>query len=319
VPGDRVRTHYGPGTVLAFSPASPLNREAAAVVEGVGGEAFSQPTKRDAVDGPERAESTEARMACILAPRVAVRLPFGVGFFSLAALMTNEDPSWYTDKRLALRWRGMYETAVSVASTLDIEAMAVEEGRDRRLLPLGAEMLPSVFGRGSLLVSAGSEIATVVDAPLYDCAGVVGVRGNRSVPRQLSEMEKLREEKLTLQAKALQLRNKLYRQRRIRILNERTLSATQDRAVRVESLVAEMRTDLKSLKARLDEDIYELGVNSETSLAILASFYRSLDSHHSGEPSPPKRLRRDDADMEDEATEEYLVEEAGGLAEFSDI
>ena len=57
----------------------------------------------------------------------------------------------------------------------------------------------------------------------------------------------------------LQLRNELYRQRRIRLLNERTFASTRDRSHKVEALVAEMRMDLKSLKLRLEEELHELG------------------------------------------------------------
>ena len=109
----------------------------------------------------------------------------------------------------------------------------------------------------------------------------------------------------------LQLRNQLYRQRRIRLLNEKTYAATQEKASRVESLVAEMRTDLKSLKGRLDVEIRELGISEEQAENILTSFYQSLDSQHLGDASPPKRQRRlsrmdepeSDEDMDDPLTD----------------
>lgn len=49
------------------------------------------------------------------------------------------------------------------------------------------------------------------------------------------------------------------RQKRIRLLNERTSVATADRYHRAEELVSEMRADLTSLKQRLDEELTELG------------------------------------------------------------
>lgn len=76
----------------------------------------------------------------------------------------------------------------------------------------------------------------------------------------------------------LHLRNQLYRQRRIRALNEKTFVTTRDKSVRVESLVSEMRTDLKSLKNRLDEELKELGIEPETAEAILKEYYLSQDS-----------------------------------------
>ena len=67
------------------------------------------------------------------------------------------------------------------------------------------------------------------------------------------------QEYLILQADVLQLRNALVRQKRIRLLNERTDSGTADRYTRATDLVAEMRSDLKSLKHRLGEELKELG------------------------------------------------------------
>ena len=80
-----------------------------------------------------------------------------------------------------------------------------------------------------------------------------------------------------MQAKVLHLRNQLYRQTRIRTLNEKTCAATKDRAVRAESLVAEMRTDLKSLKTRLDEELTELGLDQDKAEAILKAYYQSQE------------------------------------------
>lgn len=82
---------------------------------------------------------------------------------------------------------------------------------------------------------------------------------NAGVPADFKSWEKEQEELCTLQASVLQLRNELYRQRRIRLLNERTFASTRDRALKVEGLVSEMRTDLKSLTLRLEEELHELG------------------------------------------------------------
>lgn len=95
----------------------------------------------------------------------------------------------------------------------------------------------------------------------------------------LKKFEAQRQESYTLQAKVLHLRNQLYRQTRIRTLNEKTCTATKERAVRVESLVAEMRTDLKSLKNRLDEELQELGLDHDKADEILQAYYQSKDSN----------------------------------------
>jgi hypothetical protein len=93
----------------------------------------------------------------------------------------------------------------------------------------------------------------------------------------VKDFEECRQESYILQAKVMQLRNQLYRQRKIRTLNERTFHATRDRSTRVESLVAEMRTDLKSLKYRLDEELKELGIDQDRAESILKSYYISPD------------------------------------------
>jgi hypothetical protein len=103
----------------------------------------------------------------------------------------------------------------------------------------------------------------------------------------------------------------LVRQRRIRLLNERTYAATQERSARVEGLVAEMRTDLKSLKNRLGEELTELGINEEAAEDIMASFYREQDtsSGYGDAMSPPKfqrrMLRPTDDDMADESADAF--------------
>ena len=104
----------------------------------------------------------------------------------------------------------------------------------------------------------------------------------------------------------------LVRQRRIRVLNERTYAATQERSARVEGLVAEMRADLKSLKSRLGEELTELGINEETAEGIMASFYREQDSSHGhGDAMSPTKfhrpslLRKGDDDMADESGDAF--------------
>lgn len=84
-------------------------------------------------------------------------------------------------------------------------------------------------------------------------------KSNQGVTEELREWEDEEQEFLTLQASVLQLRNALVRQKRIRLLNERTNAATADRYSRSAELVAEMRSDLKSLKHRLEEEVRELG------------------------------------------------------------
>jgi hypothetical protein len=90
----------------------------------------------------------------------------------------------------------------------------------------------------------------------------------------------------------LQLKNALYRQRRIRVLNERTSASMTDRYQRAEELVSEMRSDLKSLKRRLAEELTELGITSDMASQILFQYYQGQDEDDNGDASTPKRLRR---------------------------
>ena len=80
------------------------------------------------------------------------------------------------------------------------------------------------------------------------------------ITEEFRKWEDEEEEYVVLQGSVLQLRNALVRQKRIRLLNERTDAATADRYSRASELVAEMRSDLKSLKHRLGEELKELGM-----------------------------------------------------------
>lgn len=84
-------------------------------------------------------------------------------------------------------------------------------------------------------------------------------KSNQGVTDEFRRWEDEEEEFLTLQASANQLRNALLRQKRFRLLNEKTNAATSERYNRSAELVAEMRSDLKSLKHRLEEELRELG------------------------------------------------------------
>jgi hypothetical protein len=115
---------------------------------------------------------------------------------------------------------------------------------------------------------------------------------NPGTTKDIRKWEDDEQEYLTLRASVLQLNNALYRQRRIRILNERTSASMMDRYQRAEELVSEMRTDLRSLKRRLAEELSELGISDETASQILSRYYKGQDEDDKGDASTPKRLRR---------------------------
>ncbi|GAX20817.1 hypothetical protein FisN_7Hh130 [Fistulifera solaris] len=278
----------------------------------------------------------------VRSPRIGVQLPYGVAYFPLETLKITEDPALFSDERLAARWKEMHETAKAVAPVLDLAAMAcifdedddkraesimeTDESdekevssvlRKRRLLPFGAELLPSAHGRGNLVLSKSvEELEKAIEHPLFDGHGVVGIRNNRSLPKEMAVMESLSEDKILLQAKVNHLRNKLQRQRRIRVMNERTLGSTQERAAKVESFVLEMRSDLKSLKMRLSEEIRELGVSEEQATAILASYSGSLHDEDltEGTPSKRQRMRSDsNVDAEGDMEDDFENRDAGDV------
>jgi hypothetical protein len=105
----------------------------------------------------------------------------------------------------------------------------------------------------------------------------------------------------------LQLKNALYRHRRIRVLNERTSISMTDRYQRAEELVSEMRSDLKSLKLRLEDELNELGITEDMAQHILFKFYKGHDEEDKGDASTPKRLRRAGT-----MSREGLASEGGG-------
>ena len=364
VPGDTVETPYGPGTAVAVygpgaldvsatpspdlfpkkkaasaepAPDAPSKEGDAMEVDGISEPATAatqataatkKPPPSPQASPPKKKDASDREsVSHMLAPRVAVRLPFGVAFFKLDSVVSKEDPSAYSDERMAQRWKGLVETATTLGGTLDVAAamtsssLSREEGatdgdaeavpmdletpagvevkdesssREKaRLLPFGSGLLPTVVSRGTNLNKASlAELDQEIEKAFYKGGGVLGLRDNVGVPRRVREREDQRQKNILLQAQVLQLRNQLYRQRRTRMLNERTYAATQERASRVESLVSEMRTDLKSLKGRLDQEIRDLGISEEQAENILTSFYMSLDSQHQGEASPPKRPRR---------------------------
>lgn len=105
----------------------------------------------------------------------------------------------------------------------------------------------------------------------------------------MKKWEEEEQEFLILQADMLQLRNNLHRQKRIRLLNERTNTASAERYDRAEALVIEMRADLKSLKHRLDEELDELGLDEDAAEKVLSRFYRGQDGGgNTGDASPLK-------------------------------
>jgi hypothetical protein len=127
-------------------------------------------------------------------------------------------------------------------------------------LPFGSGLLPTSAGRATRLANVPIlALEQGRSAGLFENCEVLGKIDNVGVPTKFRDWEDIRDELSLLRAQVLQRRNELARQRRLRVMNERELITTADKAVRVENLVSEMREDLKSLKDRLDYELIELG------------------------------------------------------------
>ncbi|KAG7346468.1 hypothetical protein IV203_005536 [Nitzschia inconspicua] len=262
--------------------------------------------------------------------RVQVRMPYGMGVFGLDTITKLESPAKYTDSQLAARWRAMTETALRVSPCVDFPgltsqmeknvsdlaelgadgAMDIDEGAkvsaggtgstdasavvdDDRFLPLGSSLFPTKGGRGNYLHEMSIvDIEKGLQEALYDGFGVLGDPKNPGTTKDIRQWEDEEQEYLTLRSSVLQLKNKLNRQRRIRLLNERTSASMTDRHQKAEELVFEMRSDLKSLKRRLAEELTELGITDEVVSQILTKYYKGQDEDDKGDASTPKRLRR---------------------------
>ena len=76
------------------------------------------------------------------------------------------------------------------------------------------------------------------------------------------------------------------------MLNERTSNSMHDRYRKAETAVADMRTDLKNLKRKLEADLTELGISEDTANKILSKFYKGQTEDDKGDSTTPKRLKR---------------------------
>lgn len=106
-------------TESTSSPAAKADEENGKKTEGT---SKSAPTKTPS-SKPKVKKEKEIRMDKILAPRICVKLPFGVGFFPVAEVQSKENPALYSDAKLATRWNKMVETAMLVGSCLDVSGM----------------------------------------------------------------------------------------------------------------------------------------------------------------------------------------------------
>lgn len=284
--GDKVSSPYGTGTVekMLFPDGS---------MYAVGSSSQNGSIMENA--SKERRGAKEA----FTTPQVVVQLSYGIGYFPLASVVSIENPSKYSDARLALRWKGIMESAPTFGSCPDLEAMqgftpwdqtepensddvdydgksdAADDKKTRlRTVPFASDVIPTCAGRGGDLHK--TDLYTLdekLHKGLFEGIGVLGMRDNNGVPESVRALEDRKERYIRAKARSLQLTNALLRQRRITKMNSKTLSSSQEKSSRVQALVTEMRSDLGSLKSRLDEELRALGISEKEAQEILAEHY----------------------------------------------
>lgn len=118
-------------TAKSNEPAAAASKEAKGTEEnGKKADSASKPAPEKAPEkAPDKTPSSkpdnkkEYRMEEILAPRICVQLPFGVGFFPVSEVKSKENPAFFSDAKLASRWNKMIETSALVGSFLDVAGM----------------------------------------------------------------------------------------------------------------------------------------------------------------------------------------------------
>lgn len=333
VPGDLVQTPYGEGIVKAVLPVERLGGSSKVIQSNKDANAMEVDDEPNKKKETVSATTTGGGMSFLI-PRIAVQLPFGIGYFAVGTVGSKEQPvTTYSDERLTQRWKGMMETGMLLGDMVDMAAMtgnatgvaaettesdqvspnmetddallgtttAADDLSERvspsgihTMIPPGLQILPTSAGRGAMLTKLTvDELDQEIRQVVFDGKGPLDWTSHPGVIPTIRAREGTRQDTLRLQGTVLQLKNQLYRQRRLRLMNERTYASAQERANRVEALVSEMRTDLKTLKRRLDEDVLDLGMTEEQAERILKQYYDSLDYKHAGDVSPPpKRARK---------------------------
>lgn len=348
IPGDRVSTAYGEGTVAhAFGPTPldttqpPYSLTEATTEKDIAAKAHDSDPKKE-----------NPNVSVILPPRICVKLPFGMGYFSPKNVKTLDNPSCFSDDQLAKRWLAMVECSKGTGTCVDFAGVDnVDNGRtgivspsssvgnrdhedeimgsgemltnvtfngdgpvdNDKLLPYGSSLLPSSTNRGAGLEGMSIEqLEKNVSDMLEKSSGVLGARDHPSVPATYKQWEWDREELRTLQGEAQQLKNAVYRQRRIRLLNEHSAKSSQNRRDRFEFLLREMKSDLDMLKDRLKEELNELGIDESKARQMLSDYYLP-DSEDIVESYGEKR-KADDDDYEKSSRLKSDMEEGTSIA-----
>jgi len=162
-----------------------------------------------------------------------------------------------------------------------VEPSSNSDVENNRLASFGVGLLPSSKALASDV--SLEKLENDIEMMLSKSTGVTGARNNPRVPPVYRKWENTREELRILEGEAMQLSNKVYRQKRIRYLNEKSCSSNQDKSDRFEVLLNEMKADLDILKKRLNDELFELGIDQAHAEALLAEYNDMKDEENDDE------------------------------------
>jgi len=207
LPGDKVDTPYGEGTVVKVFNTAAIDMKESPLEDTLlkSSSNGNSPTKMD-VEPHAVASGEESKS--ILSPRICVQFKFGMGYFSPSSVTSKECPDGLTDSQLVRRWKGLIETALSQSLQLDLEGMTdsfitkkdlsesgdvpvsseapmdvvekkAKDSNDVKLLPFGSSLLPTCTGRGSNFCGLTTTDIQKEFKPVFEEGG--GVLGDVSI------------------------------------------------------------------------------------------------------------------------------------------
>jgi hypothetical protein len=253
-----------------------------------------------------------------LVEKISVRLSNGdVKVFKSAELKFNpKKPPTLThfNKALGKRWNAMLKTAEAGKHSHDLSAMDnyinasfvtddSEDGNDTNtddclISPFGSDMIAAPESvRAFPSVIPPDVLEETVRKVVYE---KTTPRIIPDIPADLKKYESQKEDLNRYQARVMQLRHRLGRQKRLRRLNERTLTEGKSRSHKVENLLLEMQMDLKNLKERLHGELSELGISNTV-------LWNGADDTNAGNPIETNDATRLAADADPTLAEVGLI------------
>eukprot|EP00986_Skeletonema_menzelii_P020303 scaffold30769_cov160-Skeletonema_menzelii.AAC.5 len=228
-------------------------------------------------------DGTKSADAFALAEKISVRLSNGdVKVFTSSELKFNPKklPTLtHVNRALGKRWREMLKTAEAGKHSHDLSAMDnyinasfatddSEDGNDTPatnnddclVAPFGSDMIAAPESvRAFPSVIPPDILEETVRKVIYE---TTTPRIIPDIPEDLKKYESQKEDLNRYQARVMQLRHRLGRQKRLRRFNERSLAEGKSRSHKIENLLLEMQMDLKNLKERLHGELSELGISN---------------------------------------------------------